>query len=108
VSPGWSVIGPVDVACTPLRKLPDLYILGGAAGNRTRCSTRAFGSELRVRSVWVRFSPARYLRFRSRVLTASREVNYQSTRVSHFVSDCAKGEADRARPPGQMLLDGSP
>jgi hypothetical protein len=32
---------------------------------------------LRFRSVSVRFSPARYLRFRSRVLTASREVTYR-------------------------------
>jgi hypothetical protein len=41
-------------------------------------------SDLPVRSVSFRFSPARYLWFRSRVLTASRAVTYRIDLVSHL------------------------
>jgi hypothetical protein len=49
--------------------------LGGAAGNRTRFSTWALPSELLFRYVSFRFVTVRYLRLRSRVLTASRAVD---------------------------------
>ena len=42
-------------------------------------------AELPFRSTSVRFSPVRYLRFRSRVLTASRAVTYRIDLLSHPV-----------------------
>ena len=45
--------------------------------------------ELPVRSVSVRFNTSRYLRLRSRVLTASRAVTYRINLLSHLMSDFA-------------------
>jgi hypothetical protein len=47
-------------------------------------------SELPVRSVSVRFSTSHYLRFRSRVLTASRAVTYRINQLSDFISDSGR------------------
>jgi hypothetical protein len=44
------------------------------------------GSELPFRSISFRLSPARYLRLRSQVLTASRAVTYCINLLSHLMS----------------------
>jgi len=46
--------------------------------------------ELRFRSVSVPFSPVRYLRFRSRVLTASSAVTHRINQLSDFISDSGR------------------
>ena len=56
---------------------------------------------LRFRSVSFRFSPACYLRFCSRVLTASRAVTHRFDLLSHFMSDCANPPG----PPSGSLND---
>jgi hypothetical protein len=62
----------------------DQLLLSGAAGNRTRFSTRAFASELPVRYVSIWFSPTHYLRIRVRVLTPSRRITRCEPPVCSF------------------------
>ena len=52
-------------------------------------------SELPFRSVSFRFSPARYLRFRSRVLTASRAVTYRRKLPASYVPGAGSSESGR-------------
>jgi hypothetical protein len=45
---------------------------------------------LQLYVISLRFSAARYLRFRSQALTASRAVTDRIDMLSHFMGDCAK------------------
>jgi hypothetical protein len=71
------VIGPVDVACTALRKLPLTFtFLVELPGIEPGALPRLLASKQTFRSVSFRFVPVKDLRFRSGVLTASRAVSY--------------------------------
>jgi hypothetical protein len=66
--------------------------MSGAKGTRTPALTSQNAPQLRFRYVPFRLSPARYLRFRSRVLTASRAVNQRINLLGRIVT------SQRAKP----------
>jgi len=82
---------------------PDLHVLVELPGIETDALPGNMPSELRFRSVSVPFSPVRYLRFRSRVLTASRA----STRGRAF-HEAREFRATAATPVRRLHQRGGP